>query len=148
MLPDISTFWVGVSPDTMATLKNRTDEKDRQMSKRKAIVLAVFTAWPLVYLLLFVCTIFAMILLDSSGSQHASGPPTIVLIIVPLHFLTMLEILILMVIYIRHVFKTDRVPQDKKALWAAVLLLGNMIAMPIYWYLYIWKGSNDGQASH
>jgi hypothetical protein len=55
----------------------------------------------------------------------------------------MFEILILLVIYIRHVFKTDRVPQDKKSLWAVVLLLGSMIAMPIYWYLYIWPESRQ-----
>ena len=60
------------------------------------------------------------------------------MIIFPLHFLTMLEIIVLLVIYIGHLFRTDRVPQDKKALWAVVLLLGNMIAMPVYWCLYIW----------
>jgi hypothetical protein len=66
------------------------------------------------------------------------GAPMIMMIIIPLHFLTMFEIAVLLVIYIRHVFKTDRVPQDKKSLWAVVLFLGNVVAMPIYWYLYIW----------
>jgi len=45
----------------------------------------------------------------------------------------------MIIIYIIHIFKTEKVPQDKKALWAVVIFLGNMIAMPIYWYLYIWK---------
>ena len=31
------------------------------------------------------------------------------------------------------------VPQDKKALWAVVIFMGNALAMPVYWYLYIWK---------
>jgi hypothetical protein len=31
------------------------------------------------------------------------------------------------------------VPNDKKALWAAVLFFGNMVALPVYWYLYIWR---------
>ncbi len=109
------------------------------MSRGKAIALAVFTAWPLLYIVLFICTMFAMMMATLSGPGHSSGPPAILLIIVPLHFLTMLEVLVLLVIYIRHVFTTDRVPQDKKALWAVVLFLGNMIAMPIYWYLYIWR---------
>ena len=30
-----------------------------------------------------------------------------------------------------------------KALWAIVLFLGNIFAMPVYWYLYIWKGSQS-----
>ena len=64
--------------------------------------------------------------------------------VTPLHLLTMLEILVLLVIYIVHVFKTDSVPQDKKALWAVVLFLGNMLAMPVYWYLYIWKEHRQG----
>ena len=27
----------------------------------------------------------------------------------------------------------------KQALWAVVLLLGTVIAMPVYWYLYVWR---------
>ena len=109
------------------------------MSRGKAIALAVFTAWPLLYMVLFFCMIFAMIMLDFQGSGHKSGPPTIFWIIFPLHFLTIVEIFVLLVIYIRDVFRNDRVPKDKKSLWAVVLFCGNMIAMPVYWYLYIWR---------
>ena len=103
------------------------------MSRGKAITLAVFTVWPLLYMVIFICAIFGMMVTDFSGGAPPSGPPTMMLIIFPLHFLTMLVIFVLIAIYIFHVFKTDRVPQDKKALWAVVLFLGNMIAMPIYW---------------
>jgi cytosine/uracil/thiamine/allantoin permease len=51
----------------------------------------------------------------------------------------MLAVIALMVFYIVNVFRNDRVDKDKKALWAVVLFMGNMIAMPIYWYLYIWR---------
>jgi hypothetical protein len=51
----------------------------------------------------------------------------------------MLWIFILLGIYVVNVFKNDHVSKDKKALWAVVLFLGNVIAMPVYWYLYIWK---------
>jgi hypothetical protein len=70
---------------------------------------------------------------------EGSGPPMFFLIIFPLHLLTMLWIMALTVIYIVNVFKNDRVDKDKKALWAVVIFLGNMIAMPVYWYLYIWR---------
>ena len=56
----------------------------------------------------------------------------------------MLEIIALLVIYVAYLFKTDRVGQDKKALWAVVLLLGNIVAMPVFWYLYIWKKPERG----
>ncbi len=127
------------------------------MTKGQKITLAVFTAWPFLYMILFMCTIFGMMISGFAGGGHSSGPPTAMLIIFPLHFLTMVEIFALLVIYIMHVFKTDRVPQEQKALWAVVLFLGNMVAMPIYWYLYIWRkpkeskpepvgGANSGSA--
>jgi len=47
----------------------------------------------------------------------------------------------LLAFYIVHVFRTDRVPADKKALWAVVLFLGNVFAMPVYWWLYVWPKS-------
>ncbi len=67
------------------------------------------------------------------------GPPPLIALILPLHLFTMLAVMGLMVFYIVNVFRNDRVDKDKKALWAVVLFMGNMIAMPIYWYLYIWR---------
>jgi hypothetical protein len=109
------------------------------MSRGKAIALAVFTAWPFLYIVLFSCAMAAMMMSDFAAPGRPSGPPVIVWVIFPLHFLTMLEMLVLLGIYLSHLFRTDRVPQDKKALWAVVLFLGNMIAMPVYWYFYIWR---------
>jgi hypothetical protein len=112
------------------------------MSKGKAVTLAVFTAWPFLYFILFFCMVFGMSFSDLSGGD-SSGLPLAFKIIFPLHLLTMLEMIILLVIYIVYLFKSDRVAQDKKVLWAVVLFLGNIIAMPIFWYLYIWKEPNN-----
>ncbi len=106
------------------------------MSKAKKILLGLFTIWPIIYMFLFFALAISMIFtVDSSSNQI---PPALLLIF-PLHLLTMLLIVILMIIYIRDVFKSGHIAQDKKTLWAVVLFLGNMIAMPIYWYLHIWK---------
>lgn len=110
------------------------------MSRGKAIALACFTAWPLLYIIFFFCAMFGMMVYEFSGEKIRS--PDIFLIILPLHFFTMFDIAALLVIYIVHLFKTDRVSQDKKALWAVVLFLGQPIAMPIYWYLCIWPGTS------
>ena len=72
-------------------------------------------------------------------SDGSSGPPLTFQIIFPLHALTMLEMFGLLAVYMMHVFKTDRIAQDQKVLWAILIFMGNMIAMPIYWYLHIWK---------
>ena len=41
--------------------------------------------------------------------------------------------------YLVYLFKTNYVPSEKKALWAVVIFLGNVFAMPVFWYLYVWR---------
>ncbi len=55
------------------------------------------------------------------------------------HILTMFLMFALTAFYIVYLFRTDRVAQDKKALWAVVLFFANVFAFPVFWYLYIWK---------
>ncbi|GBC79131.1 hypothetical protein EG19_06335 [Thermoanaerobaculum aquaticum] len=109
------------------------------MSKGKAIVLAVFTLWPFLYMFLFFATIVILITSAAAKPQPSQDMPLLFGGIFIMHIATMLEIMGLLVVYIVHLFKTDRVPQDQKALWAVVIFLGNVLAMPVYWYLYIWK---------
>ena len=110
------------------------------MSKLKATILGVCTVWPIVYMVLFMSVIFSQFINFSTPSQTThTEMPLIFKIIFPLHFMTMVWIIALTVIYIRHIFKSSAVPAEKKTLWAVVIFLGNMVSMPIYWYLYIWK---------
>jgi hypothetical protein len=90
--------------------------------------------------------IFLSFLFIASSGGEGSGPPLPFLVIFPVHLLTMFVILGLTIFYIVDVFRNERVEKDKKVLWAVVLFLGNMIAMPIYWYLYIWKQGPAGSA--
>lgn len=109
------------------------------MKQSTKILLGLATLWPFVYVVFFFIFVFASILfMPSSGGQEL-GPPVSFMILFLMHFLTMLLILALTVIYMVNVFRNDRVDKDKKVLWAVVLFMGSMIAMPIYWYLYIWK---------
>ena len=90
-------------------------------------------------MILFFLLVFSMVLFP--GAEGESGAPPLVLLIFPLHLLTMLIVMALMVFYIVNVFKNERVDKDQKVLWAVVLFMGNMIAMPVYWYLHIWKSA-------
>lgn len=44
----------------------------------------------------------------------------------------------LLVYYILHVSNNEEISSHKKFLWKAILVLGNILAMPIYWYKYVW----------
>ena len=107
------------------------------MNKGGKVLLGLATLWPFFYLILFFVFILSMVLLESGGG--GDGAPPIIALIFPLHLLTMLIIAALTVFYIVNVFRNNRVDKDKKALWAIVIFMGSVIAMPIYWYLYVWK---------
>ncbi|MCL5093750.1 MAG: hypothetical protein M1355_01315 [Patescibacteria group bacterium] len=107
------------------------------MSKPSKIFLGLATIWPVIYMFIFMAFIFSQIFI----AQISGGEPAleIFFFIFILHFLTIIEIFVLLIIYVRDVFKNPAIIQEKKTLWAVVLFLGNMIAMPVYWYLYIWQ---------
>jgi len=106
------------------------------------LVIGALTALPLLYMLPFftfiIGTMFWISMMPGEGGSHSSGPPVAFVALFAAHLVTMMLMFGLNVFYIVFLFKTDRVPQDKKALWAAVLFLGNMLAMPVFFYLYVW----------
>jgi hypothetical protein len=107
------------------------------MQKPGKLFVGALTLWPLIYMVLFFIFIFSTILFPPEPTEGGFQP--IFAMIFGLHLLTMLIIMGLTVFYMVDVFRNNRVDKDKKVLWAVVIFLGNMIAMPIYWYLYIWK---------
>jgi hypothetical protein len=114
------------------------------MKKSTKILLAIATIWPFIYMIFFFVVIFSsFFFMPRGGSSEGGAFPALLMIIFPLHFLTMLLIMGLTVFYMVNVFRNDRVEKDKKVLWAVVLFMGNMIAMPIYWYLYIWREEKE-----
>lgn len=106
------------------------------MNKTKAIVLAAFTVWPVAYMAFFMATVASSFFMMKGGSNQM---PPFFGVLIALHFFTMAEMIGLIVFYILHLFRTEAIAQDKKALWAVVLFMGNAISMPVYWYLYVWK---------
>jgi len=40
-----------------------------------------------------------------------------------------------------HVVITNRLNPEAKGLWLLLLLIGNMVALPLYWYLNVWRES-------
>ena len=120
--------------DAFALFRGRF-ESERKMQKPTKVLLGLASVWPLVYTVLFIVFFFTTFLFraDPEGIQPAMA------IILPLHLLTMLAVMALMVFYIVDIFRNNRVEKDKKALWAIVILMGGAIAMPIYWFIYFWK---------
>jgi hypothetical protein len=52
----------------------------------------------------------------------------------------------LVAMYLWLLHKTTRVPPREKPLWSLLLLGGNCLVMPIFWYLVLWRQGGYEQA--
>jgi len=114
-----------------------------RLNRPVAILVALLTLAPWGYFVFF----FSYVMASFPTIPNAAEPPEQFLrefsTIFQLHMIVMALIVALMAFYMVHLFRSDRVPADKKALWAVVLFLGNLLAMPVYWYLYMWPKANE-----
>ena len=73
-----------------------------------------------------------------ASTKYAFQIPRSVRRLFGLHCFTMLVIVCLMVLYIVHIVKSTFEKQEMKVIWLILVLMGGMIAMPVYWYMNIW----------
>ena len=106
------------------------------MNRPIALLWLFFTLAPFAYFIFFISYM--------TGMDHASHAVVEAQFnfMFRLHIAAMLGIWVLIAAYIVYLFKTDHVPVEKRALWAVVLFLGNMVAMPFFWYFYVWRPLN------
>jgi hypothetical protein len=109
------------------------------LSKPSKVALLVATCLPPVYMALF----FASFAFTVGGGSHSSVVFDNFAILMAIHLGVMLLMFALITFYIVFLFKTDRVKTEMKAVWAVAIFMGSVIAMPIFWFLYIWP-SHDG----
>ena len=87
------------------------------MKKGPAIVLAVFTIWPIVYVVVVTVLLYATIMTGNPylpvGSEIQSGFK----VLVTLHMVTILDVAVLFAIYLWHVFNSRFIPHRKRFLW-------------------------------
>ncbi|MFH0953613.1 MAG: hypothetical protein V1873_04720, partial [Verrucomicrobiota bacterium] len=117
----------------------RSRHRNNAMKRGPALVLAAFTIWPIVYISLMLILMYATVMTGRDYLPVGGTDQNSFKILFNLHLLTMLDIGVLFVIYLRYLFNSRNVPHAKRGLWAVVLFCANALAMPVFWYLYIWK---------
>jgi hypothetical protein len=100
------------------------------MNSTKKILLGLITLWPLLYLVAFM--FFAPVL-------FFAAPDFPIEIVFFLHPFTMFVIVGLLVFYVRDALNNKKIPETRKTLWVVLLIIGNAIVMPIYFYSFIMK---------
>jgi hypothetical protein len=116
-----------------------------ELKRSTKILLGLVTIWPIVYTFLFVLAIFSMMFLMpfAAGAIPPKQPESL---LIPLgflsffavHLLTILLSVGLMAFYIVRVFKTP-LDQAMKIMWTILICMYGVFAMPVFWYLYIWR---------
>lgn len=108
-----------------------------RLSKPISILVLLATLAPLAYFVFF----FGMIGFFVLSAADRGPEPDLFKVIFILHMLCIVWIWGLMAFYLIYLFKSSSVPKDQKVLWAVVLFIANVMAMPVFWWLYVWPGS-------
>ncbi len=111
------------------------------MERRKKIIWGIFSIWPICWMILFMCGVLGMFLLSGVQQSDELSPIAAIIIgfIVFFHFATIIEIWVMIILYIIRILKDESIEQNNKILWVLLIFIGNIIAMPLFWYLYIWQ---------
>jgi outer membrane protein assembly factor BamB len=112
------------------------------LSKPVKMLVGVGTVWIVLYPFLFLAVWFSMMAgFMSSGSLE--GPPLFLMslfpAIFPLHCVTMIMQLALMAFYLFHVIKNIAASDVLRVVLGIGTFFMPYIAMPVYYYLYIWR---------
>ena len=78
----------------------------------------------------------AFFALAATGSSAVPFP-----LLMNVHLAVMVTSMALLLFYIAHLFRTDRVASDKRALWGITLFCAAPIAMPVYFIKHVWPSS-------
>jgi hypothetical protein len=119
------------------------------MKKSTKVLLGIATVWPILYMFLFMASILLLFAFNAgppvSAPQNPGSPllPLGVMGLFAVHLLTILGTLALTVFYVIRVFKTERLDQNLKIMWMLLLFFAGTLAQPVFWYLYIWRGTPD-----
>ncbi len=131
----------GWHPDAIASVAPKPPVKPtaRPYSMKVATLIGCLTILPCAYIVLFFLAILGMV----SGFIDPSEATFVRLFF--MHFGMILVSWCLVGFYVVHLVSRSDVDSNQKALWAVVLLLANLFAMPFYWYLHIWKPASAGE---
>lgn len=116
-----------------------------KMGKPLRILIGVLTLVPFATLVAFL-----MFFLDWSSRLTTSalanqGPLGREYLVVFLLYATaqIVVTLGLLLLFAIDLSKNDRIAQDSKLVWGLVLFFGNVFALPLYWFLFFWRGPDQ-----
>jgi hypothetical protein len=93
-------------------------------------MVGVLCLWGPIYTVGF----FTLIVISATRKGGLAVPFEVV---AAFHVFTILVLGLLLAICMRDAYSNPLIPDGKRAFWAVILILGNIIALPIYWWRYV-----------
>lgn len=115
-----------------------------RLKRSTKILLGIVTIWPAAYMFLFFVGIVSLMFLLPSDAGSTPSQPGSQLITIgffslfAVHILTIFASMGLMAFYIVRVFKTP-LDEAMKIMWTVLICMFGIFAMPVFWFLYIWR---------
>jgi predicted permease len=109
------------------------------MKRSTKLGIGIATLWPAIHVIAFL--IFVSVV--DADSPHLQLDSWFLPALFGLHCVVMFWMVLLLVAYLRHLYKNDRVPESKRMFWVLALCFGNILTMPVYWYLFVWKENSQ-----
>jgi len=107
------------------------------------VVAGGFTAWMVLYPVFFIA-VWLLMLFGMMGTAAVQGNGewmfAMMWVIFPLHAFTMLVSMGLLAFYFIHILKNNAATDMMRILFAIGLFFVGYVAMPIYYYAFIWLG--------
>ena len=103
------------------------------MDRRKKTLLGIASIIPDCQILFVICFVIY------SVSGHEEMNTRVLIFIAIFQIIAMFLGLGMVFYYLRHTYKNSKFSSDQKGFWNTVLLFGNVLVLPIYWYHFIWK---------
>ena len=108
------------------------------MSRPTKVLLGITTLVPLAYICFLYVTLFLHISSLILGIPRRNIFLELYNSLFFVHFGMMLWLVLLMLIYVIHIARNRALKNEMKAVWVTAVCMGNVFAMPVYWYFHIW----------
>lgn len=112
------------------------------MGSKLKLLLGIASCWPFLYVIVF----FSYVFISSNVITEPGNvfiPASIQMMSAIIGLLTLVDIIFITAFYIFDLFKRIRLDSGNKTTWLAILLVGNLFVLPIYWFYFIWKNPHE-----
>lgn len=113
----------------------------------RVMLLGVAACVPLVYLVVLLGYLLPTLsTLGHPGGNSESRYFTMFRVVVAASLVVFVLNFVLVAFFGWLLHKSSAVPRAKKSLWASLLLVGNIMVLPVFWYLFLWHAPAGREA--